>query len=127
LKKLILIIVASILAASVASAQTVTFGIASSAKTSTPNVRIAFMFGPLPTAPGASGGMMQTMRIDKIVGYYLTKAALAVNMLNPLGDGRPATQFMVQGDQDTKLYVGTDLTNYILVKSGTNLYDVPEP
>jgi hypothetical protein len=86
----------------------ITFGIASSAVTATPNLRIGVMTGTL----GKDGNVvMQGMTIPRPVNYYLTKSKV-----HTFATGTTAIQ--IQADQNTKMYVGSDLTNYMLIYSG---------
>lgn len=87
----------------------ITFGIASSATTSTPNLRIGVVKGPM-----ASNGntAIQGMPIPRPVNYYLTKST--THTITP---GTIALE--IQVSQDTKMYVGSDLTNYLLLPADT--------
>jgi len=90
------------------ASQTLTFAISSSAKTSTPNLRIGQMVPVMAQAPVA----MQGMVIDSVTNHYLTKStAIPFNTVN-------TKVVEVETDQDTKVYFGSDLTNYLLVYSG---------
>lgn len=87
----------------------ITFGIASTARTSTPNLRIGVMKGPL----GKDGNIpVQGMTLPAPQMFYLTKSTTF-----PFAAGTTAIE--IQTDQDTKLYVGSDLTNYLLIYAGT--------
>jgi len=87
---------------------TVTFSITSSAVTSAPNLRIAKMKPAMALAPIA----MQGVVIDSVENYYLTKSTVVTfNTLN-------TKLLRVQTDQDTKIYFGTDLTNYLVHYNG---------
>lgn len=78
------------------------------------------MYGPLPVAPGTSSPPLQTKVISTVRNYFLTKST-AVNMSGP-----PAvTHVVVQTDQNTKMYVGSDLTNYLLIQSGADFSFAP--
>ena len=86
----------------------ITFGIASSAITATPNLRIGVMKGTM----GKDGNVvMQGMVIPRPVNYHLTKSKVHTFVTG-------TTAIEIQADQDTKMYVGGDLTNYLLIYSG---------
>lgn len=85
-----------------------TFSITSSATTATPNLRIGKMKPPM-----TNGNLpMQAYVWDETENYYVTKST-AVSY-----DGLNTKVLNIQTDQDTKVYKGTDLTNYILIYSG---------
>lgn len=107
-----IITAALLLIASVAfaSTSTITFGITSSAATASPNLRIAMMKRVLVNAPIS----VQSFVWDETANYKLTKTqATSYSGTNYLG-------ILVQTDQDTKTYLGADLTNYILIQSGVD-------
>ena len=87
----------------------ITFGIASSAKSSAPNLRIGVAKGVM-----ASDGntAIQGMPIPRPVNYYLTKSTT-----HAIATGTIALE--IQVSQDTKMYVGSDLTNYLLLPADT--------
>lgn len=86
----------------------ITFQIASSATTSVPNLRIGVMKGKL----GTDGDVkIQAMPIPRPVNYHLTKSTT-----HTFTTGTTAIE--IQVDQDTKMYTGSDLSNYLLIYSG---------
>lgn len=107
MKKLLTTLFLLITTTAIAATQTITFSITSSAKTSTPNLRIAVMKPVLVQAPVA----VQSFVVDSIENYYLTKSTtLTYNTLN-------ARIFEIDADQDTKYFIGSDLTNYMVLYS----------
>lgn len=105
-----LITLLAVLATTAAFADTtaLTFAITSSARTTAPNIRISIMKPPM-----TNGNLpIQAHVWDSTENYWLTKStAVSYNGLN-------AKSLVIQADQDTKVYRGTDLTNYILIYSG---------
>jgi len=100
----ILLIASNALAAST----TITFSITSSAVASAPNLRIATM-----NAKNAMASVPLQARVwDATENYTFTKTK-AVTF-----DTNDKKVLYVQTDQNTKAYLGTDLTNYILIYSG---------
>ena len=90
-------------------ASSITFAIASSAKTSTPNLRIGVVKGPL----GRDGNTaIQGLPLPRPLSFYLTKTKT-----HTFTTGTTAIE--IQVEQDTKMYVGSDLTNYLLIYAGT--------
>lgn len=88
----------------------ITFGQTSSAKTSAPNVRVAVQYPHV--AKDQAGNVVQGFAPNAIYNYYLTKSTTHTFSGN-------VTAYEVQADQDTKLYLGSDLTNYILLYANT--------
>lgn len=86
----------------------ITFSITSSAKTSAPNLRIGINKGAMATDGSTP---MQSMTVPRSVNYFLTKTTA-----HTFAAGTSAIE--IQVDQDTKMYTGSDLTNYILIYSG---------
>ena len=113
MEKLLILILLVMIPATV-TAQIITFTQTSSAKSSTPNLRIGLMRGPLPVAPGTSASM-QTATVDAIQNYYLTKTK-TLNVGSPTAYG----YMIIQVDQDTKMYIDSDATNYMTIPSGTS-------
>lgn len=90
------------------ASQTLTFSITSTARGTTPNLRISVMKPVMAQAPIAMQGFVWDSQED----YYLTKTtAITYNSIN-------AKVLYVDADQDTKVYLGSDLTNYMLIYSG---------
>ena len=112
--KTVCVVVLCLMLSVSAMAQTVTFSITSSARTSTPNLRITYMNGPLQVAPGSSGpgAAIQAFVVDSIGNYYLTKTK-TVNLSSP----RAYAYININTDQDTKMYVDADLTNYWIISA----------
>ncbi len=89
----------------------ITFGITSSAVPSNPNLRIGLMKGTL----GRDGNIpVQGMTLPTIFNYKVTKTK---TFTFPAG----TTAIVIQADQDTKLYTGSDLSNYLLVYQGSDM------
>lgn len=88
----------------------IVFGITSSAKTSTANLRIVPMKQKMVNASGTS---MQVFTLDGTAfqSYFLTKST-TITPLNTWG------AIMIQTDQDTNLCINSDSTNCIKVYSG---------
>jgi hypothetical protein len=84
---------------------TVTFTQTSSAKTSAFNLRIAKMTGTLARDRDIP---IQAMALSSITGYYLTKSTTVT--LDSTVKG-----LYIQADQDTKVYFGSDLTNWVKI------------
>lgn len=110
MKRLFIILVILAFAAPVFAfdASSITFSITSSAKSSAPNLRIGVMKGTLAKDGNVA---MQGMKLPRPVNYYLTKSTT-----HTFTSGTKAIE--IQVDQDTKMYTGTDLTNYMLIYSG---------
>lgn len=90
-----------------ADTSTFTFSIASSASTATPNLRIAKMKPVMAQFPQSA----QAFVWDETSNHYLTKST-TISYNSVL-----TKVIKVQADQDTKVYLGSDLTNYILIKA----------
>ena len=89
----------------------ITFTITSSAVSSTANLRIATMPKKL---ANWSGRDVQSFALEApITNYFITKS---VTYAIPSGTGA----IMVQADQDTKMYLNTDYTNFIKIYADTN-------
>lgn len=88
----------------------IVFGITSSAKTSTANLRIIPMKQKMVNASGTS---MQVFTLDGTAfqSYFLTKST-TVTPLNTWG------AIMIQTDQDTNLCINSDSTNCLKIYSG---------
>jgi hypothetical protein len=89
----------------------ITFAIPTSAVTSTPNVRI----GVVKTGVAWDvnrGVMLQGMPLpDSVTTYYLTKSSTYTP--------EEGTMLLeIQTDQNTKMYLGSDLTNFLYIYSG---------
>lgn len=108
MKKLITLFLILIATTAFADTTAFTFSITSSASTATPNIRIAKMKPPM-----TNGNLpIQSFVWDETENYFLTKStAVSYNGMN-------TKALLIQADQDTKFYRGTDLTNYILIYSG---------
>lgn len=112
--KIIFMALAILLAAVQADAfnpASITFGITSTAATSTPNLRVAVMTGQL-----AKDGNVPVQAFTvpaSQANYYLTKSKVYTI-------SNYTTGIWIQVDQDTKMYTGSDLTNYMLLKSGVD-------
>jgi len=114
MKKLILLALLLIPSMVFAASQTVTFSIISSAATATPNLRIAYMKPVMAQAPVA----MQGMVVDSVGNYYLTKTTtITFNTAN-------FKVIETQVAQDTKMYYGDDLTNYMLIYADVPRVDI---
>lgn len=86
---------------------TITFKITSAAVTSTANVRVIPQVKSV--ARDQLGNVMQDFAPNGVpANYFLTKETT-----HTFGD--TVIRYMIQADQNTKLYFGTGLTNYILV------------
>lgn len=94
---------------------TITFAQTSSAKTATPNLRIAVQKTRLARDSGSN--IVQGAAMTKIYNYYLTKSITHPFDANDVF-------YYVQTDQDTKHYFGTDLTNYLVIQSGVPFSNV---
>lgn len=84
----------------------VTFAIISSAKTATPNLRVAYHSRELASAP--TGEAVQAFAPRRVVNYYLTKSTTVSLPVDTVA-------YQIQTAQDTKLFFGSDLTNYLIV------------
>lgn len=93
-------------------ASSITFSITSSAKTATPNLRIGIVKGALARDGNET---IQAMPLPRPVNYYLTKTITHTFTTGTTG-------ILIQVDQDTKLYVGDDLTNAILLPALTDYF-----
>lgn len=88
--------------------QTFTFTQTSSARTTAPNLRIAIMKPVMAQMPTAVQGFVW----DSTENYWLTKStSVTYNSVN-------TKVIEVETNQDTKVYLGSDLTNYVLIYSG---------
>lgn len=85
---------------------TLVFSITSSAKTSTPNLRVVYHTRVLASAP--SGDTAQVFAPSRVVNYYLTKRTTVSLPVDTVA-------YQIQTDQDTKLFFGSDLSNYLIV------------
>jgi hypothetical protein len=91
-------------------ATSLVFQQSTSALTATPNVRVCLMNQGMPQDHGTSGGSMQSLVCDSILGYYLGKK-LTVPVT-------ASSYFVIQVDQATKYNHDGSLTNYLLLPSG---------
>ena len=112
MKTLVIIMTALLLMTGAASAlevSSLTFTTDLSVAPSNPNLRIGVVKGPM-----ASDGntVMQGMPIPRPVNY-----AIASTKTYTIEPGTIALE--IQVDQDTKMYVGSDLTNYLLLPADT--------
>lgn len=89
-------------------APSITFSIAPSATTATPNLRIGVVKGPLAKDGNIA---VQGMPLPRPLSFYLTETKTYT-----FEEGTTAIE--IQVDQDTKMYVGSDLTNYLLIYAG---------
>ena len=114
--KYILVVVASVALSCVeAPAATITqvvFSITSSAQTATPNLRVAKQSKRLTREAVSAGNVIQGPAPSSFEDYYLTKSQ-TVSLVD-------VVWFEVQVDQDTKMYLNSDLDNHILVYSATD-------
>lgn len=91
----------------------VTFKIASSAATSTFNLRIGKMTGGELAKEKSGNEKIQAIAISAFTDYFLTKSQAI--------DTSSLSAILIQADQDTKMYIGSDLTNYIIVYGGIDM------
>jgi len=110
-----LLILTQPLAAFALDMSSITFTQASSAKTATPNLRIAVQKTRL--ARDANNSIIQGAAMTKIYNYYLTKSITHTFDTNDVF-------YYVQTDTDAKHYFGTDLTNYLLIYAATPFSNV---
>ena len=104
---LLLIIALPLEAMATSGSATLVFAQVSSARTSTPNLRIGGMSQPLARDTGAYSGAIAPVFVrDYTLNYYLTKST-TVPVSRTL-------YLVIQVDQTTMVYRNGDLTNYFI-------------
>lgn len=114
MKKLILLLTLSVVfpfAARAFNPASITFTKASSAVSSAPNVRIGVVKSNIAWDVNRSQPIQGMPLPGSITSYYLTKSVT----YTPAEFTRVVE---IQVDQDTKMYVGTDLTNFLYIYAG---------
>jgi len=87
----------------------ITFSQTSSARTTMANLRLGVVYNAL----GRDGNTpIQGLPIPTPINHFMTKASVT----HTFTAGTIAIE--IQTDQDTKMYVGNDLTNFIMIYSG---------